>query len=111
MVKKDKQPKMNVEKEDVQSKYEKLLSEYNKIQVENGELKKKNEELETRLKKYTAPDRNKKYYQNHKEEIKEKVKEYVKKTNYKPVVSKEKRKEYSRRAYLKKKEKLENECV
>jgi len=92
-------------------KYEKLLTEHNQLQIEYDELKKINEDLEARLKKYTAPERNKKYYQNHKVEIKEKVKEYIKKTNYKPVVTKEKRKEYSRRAYLKKKEKLENECV
>jgi len=97
-----------LKKEDtIKNKYEKLL-------IENAELKKINDDLETRLKKYTSPERNKRFYQNHKEEIKEKVKEYVKKTNYKPVVSKEKRKEYSRRAYLKKKEKLaqlENKCV
>ena len=97
-----------LKKEDtIKNKYEKLL-------IENAELKKINDDLETRLKKYTSPERNKRFYQNHKEEIKEKVKEYVKKTNYKPIVSKEKRKEYSRRAYLKKKEKLaelENKCV
>jgi len=97
-----------LKKEDtIKNKYEKLL-------IENAELKKINDDLETRLKKYTSPERNKRFYQNHKEEIKEKVKKYVKKTNYKPVVSKEKRKEYSRRAYLKKKEKLaqlENKCV
>ena len=49
------------------------------------------------LKKYTAPSRSKTFYENHKEEILEKQKEYV--------VSSEKKKEYARRAYLKKKEK------
>ena len=39
------------------------------------------------LKKYTAPSNMKKYYENHKEEIKQKVKEYKEKTNY--VVPKE----------------------
>jgi len=104
-----------LKKEDtIKNKYEKLLIENNELKKVNEDLKKVNDDLETRLKKYTSPERNKRFYQNHKEEIKEKVKEYVKKTNYKPVVSKEKRKEYSRRAYLKKKEKLaqlENKCV
>ena len=104
-----------LKKEDtIKNKYEKLLIENNELKKVNEDLKKVNDDLETRLKKYTSPERNKRFYQNHKEEIKEKVKKYVKKTNYKPVVSKEKRKEYSRRAYLKKKEKLaqlENKCV
>ena len=47
----------------------------------------------------------KKYYQNHKEEIIKKVKEYKEKNNYKPIIDKEKRKEYAKRAYLNKKEK------
>ncbi len=68
----------------------------------------KNELIETKehLKKYTAPSNMKKYYQNHKEEIIKKVKEYKEKNNYKQVVDKEKRKEYNRTAYQKKKEKL-----
>ena len=92
----------------IKVKYEKILADYNKLQADYDELTKIKEDLEIRLKKYTSPSRNKKFYQNHKEEIKQKVKDYVKKTNYKPVISKEKRKEYSRRAYLKKKEKLAN---
>jgi hypothetical protein len=44
-------------------KYEKLLIEHNQLQTEYDALKKINEELETRLKKYTSPERNKKYYQ------------------------------------------------
>ena len=56
------------------------------------------------LKKYTAPERNKKYYEANKEVIKER--------NYKPpVISPEKRKEYARRAYLKQKEKRANENI
>ena len=56
------------------------------------------------LKKYTAPERNKKYYEANKEVIKER--------NYKPpVISPEKRKEYTRRAYLKQKEKRANENI
>ena len=97
----------------IKSKYEQLLLDYDKLQTENAELKKINGNLEVRLKKYTAPERNKKYYQNHKEEIKEKVKKYVKETNYKPTITKEKQKEYNKRAYLKQKEKLaqQNSCV
>jgi dsDNA-specific endonuclease/ATPase MutS2 len=51
----------------------------------------------------------KKYYENHKEEIKQKVKEYKEKTNY--VVPKEVIKERNKRAYQKRKEKLEKEKI
>ena len=61
----------------------------------------KQELLETKehLKKYTAPSRSKNYYENHKEDIIQKTIEY------KSSLSPEKKKEYARRAYLKKKEK------
>jgi hypothetical protein len=75
----------------------------NKIQfLEEENLKLKEELLETKehLKKYTAPSRHKTYYETHKEEILTKQKSYV--------ISDEKKKEYARRAYLKKKEKLDN---
>jgi hypothetical protein len=65
-------------------------------------LQKQNTDLEERLKKYT--DNTKKYYENHKEEIKQKIKEYKEKTNYK--IPFEKKQEYNRLAYLKRKEKL-----
>lgn len=74
----------------------------NKLQIKIDELEKENEELKAKLKKYTNPDRRKKYYQNHKEELKEKTKEYIQKTGYKP--SSEKRKEYNKRYYEEKKE-------
>jgi len=51
------------------------------------------------LKKYTAPSNMKKYYENHKEEIKQKVKEYKINTNY--VVPKEVIKERNKRVYQK----------
>ena len=70
-------------------------------------LQKQNKDLEERLKKYT--DNTKKYYENHKEEIKQKVKEYKEKTNYK--ISVEKKQEYNRLAYLKRKEKLTCENI
>ena len=50
--------------------------------------------------------KNKKYYENNKEEHKQRVKEYKEKTNYSANLSSEKKKEYARRAYLNKKEKL-----
>ena len=57
-------------------------------------------ELKEKLKSYTAPKRNKKFYENHKEEIGKKSREY------KDQLPVEKKKEYARRAYLNKKEKL-----
>ena len=57
------------------------------------------------LKKYT--DNTKKYYETHKEEVKQKVKEYKETTNY--VVTKDVIKERNKRAYQKRKEKLEKE--
>jgi len=72
-------------------------------------LEEENEALKTKLKSYTAPLRSKIYYENHKEDIKIKVKEYKEKTNYVYEVSPEKKKEYARRAYLNKKEKLKKE--
>jgi hypothetical protein len=73
-----------------------------RILILENELK----DTKEHLKKYTAPSNMKKYYQNHKEEIIKKVKEYKEKNNYKPIIDKEKRKEYAKRAYLNKKEKL-----
>jgi hypothetical protein len=57
------------------------------------------------LKKYTAPSNMKKYYDNHKEEIKQKVKDYKEKTNYVYNPSKEQKKKWARTAYLNKKAK------
>ena len=53
------------------------MDELQILKQENEEMKNKIIELEERLKKYTAPQRHKKYYENHKEEILEKQKEYV----------------------------------
>ena len=79
----------------------KLLEEENK--------KLQNEFIQTKelLKKFTAPSNMKKYYENHKEEIKKKVKEYKERTNY--TTSKDVIKERNKRAYKKRKEKIENE--
>ena len=62
--------------------------------------------LKEKLKNYTAPSRSKKFYENHKEAIQQKNKEYKEKTNYYTNLSPEKKKEYARTAYLNKKEKL-----
>ena len=55
-------------------------------------------ETKEHLKKYTAPSRSKTFYENHKEELLEKMKKYT--------PSPEKIKEKNRKAYLKRKEKL-----
>jgi hypothetical protein len=62
-------------------------------------LEEENKELKEKLKKYTAPVRHKNYYESHKDDIIQKTKEYKK------SLTTEKKKEYARRAYLKKKEK------
>ena len=58
------------------------------LKKENDELKQKVKELQEHLDKYTKPERNKRFYENHKDEIKQKNYEYRKK------LSKEKIKEY-----------------
>ena len=61
-----------------------------KIKELEDELEKTRKELnETKehLKKYTAPSRSKTYYENHKEEIIKRVKEYKQTTNYTYEVS------------------------
>ena len=76
-------------------------------QLEEEIEKLRNELNQTKehLKKYTSPARHKNYYENHREEILEKMK-------LKPPMDKDKRKEINRRAYLKKKEKTkENENI
>jgi hypothetical protein len=75
-----------------------------KLIEENKLLKEKINELTEHLKKYTAPCRNKKFYENHKEEIIKKVMEYKEKNKDKKQ-DPEKIKEYNRRAYLKRKQK------
>jgi len=61
------------------------------------------------LKKYTASSYSREYYEKNKDTIKERNANYKKNTNYKYEPTPEKKKEYARRAYLKKKEKLQNE--
>ena len=75
---------------------------------ENLLLKEEIDLLKEKLKNYTAPKRSKKFYETHKGEIKQKVREYKEKTNYNSNIPKEKKQEYNKRAYLKKKEKIED---
>tara|TARA_B110000003_G_C16129349_1_gene331067 strand:- start:62 stop:355 length:294 start_codon:yes stop_codon:yes gene_type:complete len=78
------------------------------LEERNAKLEEELQATKEHLKKYTAPASSKIYYEKHKEEHKQRVKEYQQRTNYKStyVASPEKKKEYARRAYLKKKEKL-----
>lgn len=80
----------------------------NLVLEENKQLKQRVSELEEKLKSYTNPDRNKKYYENNKDKFIEssnKRLEKLKETNP------DKLKEYRQRAYLKRKEKLKNENI
>jgi len=74
------------------------MDELTLVKEENEQLKKRIVELEEHLKKYTAPARSKTYYENHKEDLLEKMKKY------KPTP--EQIKERNRKAYLKRKEKM-----
>jgi len=80
---------------------------------ETTELKQKIEkmekyiaELEENLKKYTNSNRHLKYYENNKELVKERTKNYAEKLK---AENPEKLKEYRRKYYLKKKEKQQQE--
>jgi prophage maintenance system killer protein len=67
-----------------------------KLKFEIEELKNKNNELEEKLKSYTNPIRNKKYYEKNSDIVKEKIKE----------TNPEKLKEWRHQAYLNRKEKI-----
>jgi hypothetical protein len=79
----------------------------NKLKITEEDNKRLQDELiktKEHLKKYTAPSRSKQFYENHKEEIIQKVKNYKKTTNY--IVPPEVIKERNKKAYLKRKDKL-----
>ena len=96
--------KLNLQKEyeDLKKEFqiykEDMINKINEYELNTNELKEK-------LKKYTAPKRNKTFYENHKEEIIKKNKEYIKKNkdNLKKP-DPEKIKEYNKRAYEKRKQ-------
>lgn len=80
--------------------------EITELKKENSMLREELEKIKERLKRYTAPERHKMYYENNKEELRQKAKEYKEKTNYYDNLSADKKKQYARTAYLNKKEKL-----
>jgi hypothetical protein len=92
---------------ETENKIKELEDELEKTRKELNETKKHLNETKEHLKKYTAPSRSKSYYENHKEEIIKRVKEYKQNTNYTYEVSPEKRKEYNKTAYQKRKEQKE----
>jgi len=80
-----------------------MNEEINKLKLEIEELKTKNNELQEKLKSYTNPTRNKKYYEKNSNIVKEKAKNYmekIKETNPKKL------KEWRHNAYLNRKAKL-----
>jgi geranylgeranyl pyrophosphate synthase len=85
--------------------YELLLKENKLLREQNEKLITELEETKQHLKKYTAPAYKKEYYENNKDEIKQKIKEY--RQNNQPT--EEQKKKWARTAYLKKKEKLKQE--
>ena len=82
--------------------YVEMLSNYIKeLEEKNAKLEEELKITKEHLKKYTAPASRKIYYKNNKEHILEKMKA----TPTPP----EKRKEYNRQSYLRRKEKLKKE--
>lgn len=81
---------------------ENLQQENIKLQEENTKLKNTIQELEARLKKYINNEAHKKYYDSHKEEIKQQQSKYIEKLR---AENPDKMKEYWQRAYQKRKEK------
>ena len=75
----------------------------------NAKLEEELQATKEHLKKYTAPSYKKEYYEKNKDAIKERNANYKKNTNYKYDPTPEKKKEYARRAYLKRKEKLQKD--
>ncbi len=87
------------------------ISKFKLLEEENEKLRNELNEIKMHLKKYTAPASSKVYYEKHKEAQKQRVKEYQQRTNYKSDYkpTPEQKKEYNRREYLKRKEKLQKE--
>ena len=80
-----------------------MNEEIYKLKLQIEELKNKNNELEEKLKSYTNPTRNKKYYEKNSELVKEKAKNYMEKIK---ETNPEKLKEWRHQAYLNRKAKL-----
>ena len=86
---------MKMEK-NINSNIEELLQK-------NAILEKEITELKIKLEISNAKQR--KYYETHRQAQIQRVKEYQEKTNYIQKIPQEKKREYARKAYLKKKEK------
>jgi len=80
-----------------------MSEEVSKLKLEIEQLKNRNAELEEKLKSYTNPTRNKKYYEKHSDVYKEKAKSYMEKIK---ETNPEKLKEWRHQAYLNRKVKL-----
>jgi FtsZ-binding cell division protein ZapB len=83
-----------------------MNEEIDNLRLEIEELKKKNGELEEKLKSYTNPNRNKKYYEKNSDIVKEKAKNYMEKIK---ETTPEKLKEWRHNAYLNRKAKLKSQ--
>ena len=83
-----------------------IITKNKLLEEENKKLQDELIQTKEHLKKYTAPASRQVYYENNKEKEKQRAKEYKEKTNYSANLSSEKKKEYARRAYLNKKEKI-----
>lgn len=79
---------------------EELQQENRKLKYLLDDQEKQIEELKMKLKKYTNPQRNKKYYEKNKDKLLEKSKEYHEKLK---LENPEHLKEMKRKSYLKKK--------
>ena len=80
-----------------------LVKKNKLLEEENKKLKEELNETKEHLKKYTAPKRSKTYYETHKEELLNKMKQYTPSTD--------KIKEKNRKSYLKRKEKKNEEGI
>ncbi len=84
-----------------------VINKLKLLEQENYMLKKELFQVKEQLNKYLL--KNKNYYEKNKLKHIENVKKHKEETNYTYTPSNEKKKEWARRAYLKKKEKLQNE--
>ena len=95
------------EKINLQKEYdifkEDTIKNNNQTNIKIQELENNINDLKEKLKKYTAPKRNKTFYENHREEIIKKNKEYIQKNGIKSNKTPEQIKEYNKRAYEKRK--------
>ena len=87
------------------------IEKIKELEEKNAKLEEELQATKDHLKKYTAPASRKVYYEKNKDKEKQRAKEYQQRTNYKSnyEATPEQKKEYARRAYLKKKERLQKE--